>query len=244
MQRQLITKTARAALQRLSRPGAVLRAHPRGGFCVATGGDARRRPSARVSAPEMRAMASEGLIEADKTGAQCWRIAEAGRAYLQRQESASKALTDAALPSDFTPQSPALRRLRALSNAAGGAWFSAAELRAGERFERDHRLSLLGARVMADWSAPPMDRGRRQASGAGGGPDCAIEARTRLAAIRQAFGANYLALLADIFGDELGLEEIERRRAWPPRSGKVVLKMALSMLADFYPKAGSDVRAA
>lgn len=124
-----------------------------------------------------------------------------------------------------------MRRLRAL-NADGRAWFSMAELHAAQALERDYRLAALGARVTADWSAPPMDRARRHAPQDISGPDCAMDARARLSKLRSALGAQGEALLRDVLSDELGFEDVERRRNWPPRSAKVALKMALSLLAE------------
>ena len=133
-------------------------------------------------------------------------------------------------PADYVPQSAALRRLRVLAGARGG-WFSPAELRAAERLERDHRLAQLQGRVTADWGAPPMERTARGAGSGMMGPEAAMDARTRLAAMRARIGAEASDFLADVFWSELGIEEAERRRQWPPRSGKVALKLILSALS-------------
>jgi|JI10StandDraft_1071094.scaffolds.fasta_scaffold60807_5 hypothetical protein len=221
-----LAKTAQAALKRLARPGMMLRPDARGGFCVGASEDGRRRAAARVSALEARTMASEGLIEA--CGEQRFHISAAGRAFLTRAESGLEATPVPA--ADHVPQSAALRRLRVLAGAHGG-FFSAAELRAAERLERDHRLAQLQGRVTADWGAPPMERTARGPGTGMMGPEAAMDARNRLAAMRARIGPEASDFLADLFWSEVGIEEAERRRQWPPRSGKVALKLILGALS-------------
>ena len=174
-------------------------------------------------------MASEGLIES--CGEQRFRISAAGRAFLARAESGPEALRNPA--TDYVPGSAALRRLRVLAGAHGG-FFSAAELRTAERLERDHRLAQLQGRVTADWGAPPMERSARGPGAGMMGPEAAMDARNRLAAARARVGPEAADFLADVFWSELGIEQAERRRQWPPRSGKVALKLILGAL-DPYP---------
>ncbi len=226
MHEPLITKNAQAALRRLARPGMFLRADPRGGFCVCASEDSRRRAMARASALEAKAMASEGLIEACGEGR--FKISNAGRAFLARSLAAPE-IPDVPSP-DYMPQSAALRRLRALSGPRG-AWFTAAEMRAAEMLERDHRLAQLQGRVTADWGAPPMARTARGPGAGTMGPEAAMDARNRLAALRGRIGAEASDFLADVFWSEMGMEEAERRRQWPPRSGKVALKLILGALS-------------
>lgn len=221
-----LAKNAQAALKRLARPGMFLRPDARGGFCVSLSDDGRRRAAARVSALEAKVMISEGLIE--PCGEARFRLSAAGRAFLARTEAGAE--TQNAPSADYVPQSAALRRLSVLSGARGG-WFSAAELRAAERLERDHRLAQLQGRVTADWGAPPMARTARGPGSGLTGPEAALDARNRLAALRARLGAEAADFLADVFWSEIGIEEAERRRQWPPRSGKVALKLILNSLA-------------
>lgn len=221
-----LATTAHAALKRLARPGMILRSDARGGFAVSASNDARRRATARVSALEARTMASEGLLEPCGEGG--FRISEAGRAFLTRADGGAPAPN---IPStDYVPQSALLRRLRVLTGARG-SFFSSAELRAAERLERDHRLAQLQGRVTADWGAPPMERVARGPGSGVMGPEAAMDARARLAAVRARVGAEASDFLADVFWSELGIEEAERRRQWPPRSGKVALKLILGALS-------------
>ena len=181
-------------------------------------------------------MASEGMIEA--CGDEQFRISGAGRAFLARAGAGAEA---SIVPStDYVPQSAILRRLRVLSGARGG-FFSAAELRAAERLECDHRLAQLQGRVTADWGAPPKERIARGPGSGVMGPEAALDARNRLAAIRARIGAEASSFLVDVFWSDLGMEEAERRRQWPPRSGKVALKLILSALSSDGVKAATSV---
>jgi len=226
MRAPLIAKGAQTALKRMARPGMFMRPDCRGGFCVCASEDSRRRAAARASALEVKAMASEGLIEACGEGR--FKISGAGRAFLAR--SLAPQQTPELLSPDYTPQSAALRRLRSLSGPRG-AWFSAAEVRAAEMLERDLRLAQLQGRVTADWGAPPMARTARGPGAASMGPEAAMDARNRLAALRARIGAEASDFLADVFWSDVGIEEAERRRQWPPRSGKVALKLILGALS-------------
>lgn len=96
------------ALTRLAAPQAVLVALGSGGFGVCVGGDRRRRPLARLTAADVRALMAEGVIEACGEG---FVLSHAGRARLRRAAAtpdeawlaqhapiATRALIDAAAP--------------------------------------------------------------------------------------------------------------------------------------------------
>ncbi|MFO1136490.1 MAG: DUF6456 domain-containing protein [Rhodoblastus sp.] len=114
----------------------------------------------------------------------------------------------------------------------GAPLLNPAQVEAGERFRRDVEIAQIRQRVTSDWSGA-AGSGRR-------GPqdlnvsDLAIAARQRLARAADAVGAELNNLLLDVCGLQKGLELVERERLWPPRSAKVVLRIALDRLAAHY----------
>ncbi|MCM2505077.1 DUF6456 domain-containing protein [Aureimonas altamirensis] len=113
----------------------------------------------------------------------------------------------------------------------GKAFLSNAEREAGERFSRDFEFA--GLQPSTSQSYEPTPKGQR------GGPDdrgadAAIDARTRVGKALAAIGPELSGIVMDICGLQLGLEEVERQRGWPVRSGKLVLKLALGSLARHY----------
>ncbi|MFV0281126.1 MAG: DUF6456 domain-containing protein [Rhodoblastus sp.] len=114
----------------------------------------------------------------------------------------------------------------------GAPFLAPAQIEAGERFRRDVEIAQLRQRVTSDWSG---------AAGAGQrGPqnmqmsDVLVAARQRLDRAAQALGGELAGVLFDVCGMQKGLELVERERAWPPRSGKIALRIALDRLAAHY----------
>jgi hypothetical protein len=104
-------------------------------------------------------------------------------------------------------------------------------LRAGERLRVDLTAAAMLPRVTADWSG--------LAAGAGGGgpaaaADAALAARQQVRRALAAVGPDHAGLLVDVCGFLKGLEQVEKERAWPARSAKVVLGIALARLAAHY----------
>jgi Domain of unknown function (DUF6456) len=114
----------------------------------------------------------------------------------------------------------------------GRALIEPVQLQAGERLRADFTRSQLMPRTTANWNvAVTYDRG-------GNNPltftETVIAARQRVRAALSAVGPEFSGLLVDVCCFLKGLADVERERAWPPRSAKVVLQLGLERLARHY----------
>ncbi|MDQ0315112.1 DUF6456 domain-containing protein [Amorphus orientalis] len=118
---------------------------------------------------------------------------------------------------------------------AGNPLVSEAQFAAGERLRRDFTRGQLMPKMGIDWSlgTPAGGRGGR-AGGIQELTDSALGARQRVNEALSAVGPDLSGLLVDVCCFLKGLEDVERERGWPARSGKVVLLIALSRLAGHY----------
>ena len=146
-----------------------------------------------------------------------------------------------------TPKKSPLDWLRRRRGRDGAPLIDEAAFAAGERLRRDVTVAGLLPSVTARWEAP---RGGG-AVGPAAATDAMIAARQRLRQAFVAIGGEFADLLLDLCGFGKGLATIERERGWPPRSGKVAIRLALARLAEHYglaaaasgPKASRGIRA-
>jgi uncharacterized protein DUF6456 len=115
----------------------------------------------------------------------------------------------------------------------GRALIEPHQLQAGERLRSDFTQAHLMPRTTASWSSP-ISSGRRGGERAGAATDTMVAARQRVHGALDSVGPEFAGLLLDICCFLKGLADIERARAWPARSGKVVLLLALDRLARHY----------
>lgn len=233
------------ALARLADEGAVLAREREGaGFGVFPRGDRRRRPTARLSAAEVRALESEGVLSA--AGADAFVLSQAGRARMRREAAPDaeqflaqhapiidRAIMDGAGEKTVRgfDSASALRRLAALRDARGGAWLNARELAAANALHADWARAQAGLVRGSDWRAPPKGASAR----GGAGHDAAMAARCDS---KRAFEDKLAKLAAPLRRAvervvlyEDGIEALERGEGWPARSGKLALKLGLAQLA-------------
>jgi len=107
-----------------------------------------------------------------------------------------------------------------------------AQFLAGERLRRDWELAQLSPGVTMRWDAVRIK---------GSGPDRGLSGSERQIAARQRFDGAVAAAgpgLSDVLWRVVcageTLPDAERALAWPARSGKLVLRLALDRVAGFY----------
>ncbi len=116
----------------------------------------------------------------------------------------------------------------------GRALIEPHQFQAGERLRGDFTRAHLMPRITSDW-ARPFSSGRNAAGGnAASFPEMTITARQRVHQALDAVGPEFGGLLLDVCCFLKRLEDIEGERAWPARSAKVVLQLALDRLARHY----------
>jgi hypothetical protein len=121
--------------------------------------------------------------------------------------------------------------LRRRKDPDGAPLIDEAAYQAGERLRADITAAGLLPSVTSRWDPVRADGGPR---GPAEATDRVIAARQRIRNAFEAVGADFGDLLIDLCGFLKGLEVIERERRWPPRSAKVVVRIALARLAEHY----------
>lgn len=201
---------------------------------------------ASVPADVAATLEREGLIEWSGQGAS--RRAHAtpeGRARGRRAQAASGDENAARAPQaalrrpgdcDATPrvndaESP-LAWLARRKDRDGAPLLDPARFEAGERLRRDIAVAQMLPRVTSNWGAAPS--GVAPGQGVQHMSEVAVAARQRVSRAFDAVGGDFAGLLLDVCGFLKGLECVERERAWPPRSARIVLGFALGRLARHY----------
>lgn len=189
------------------------------------------------------------LADADGAGLR-WTLSQEGKVALRRVRSAGEGIVAAvsggepvATGSGQTcvdaAESP-LSWLRRRKDKAGQPMITAVQFDAGERLRGDLWFAQMTPRVTANWSG---NGGGGSRSGGGLGIDIRDNVAAAQQRVRRALGSvgpMSAGLLLDVCGHLLGLEQVERARGWPPRSGKIALQMALCELARHYGLPGAE----
>ena len=212
----------------------------------------RKRPSVSVGAGRFSRQAADVLVRRDlacwhKDGRLSLQATEAGRAHLRRagapdrddaffhqhHETASASVETESgrrrvqMNIEESPLDWLFRR----KGRDGERLIGEAAYQAGERLRGDIMLAGLLPSVTARWNAMPAHHGPASPADA---TDRMIAARQRIRNAFDAVGGDFSDLLLDLCGFLKGLELIERERHWPPRSAKVVVRLALTRLAEHY----------
>ncbi|MCB8820090.1 DUF6456 domain-containing protein [Microvirga rosea] len=214
----------------------------------------KRRAAVTVGAGRFSKAAADTLArqdlarwEAGSTGSDSLSLTEAGRAHLRRVGAPEpevrffhqhRHIEEAVIPEKDgrrrvrvdTEESP-LDWLRRRKGRDGQPLIDDACYQAGERLRADIMLAGFLPGVTARWDGMPSQAGT---SGPTDATDRMVAARQRLRHAFDAVGGDFSDLLMDLCGFLKGLELIERERQWPPRSAKIVVRMALARLAEHY----------
>lgn len=242
-----LAREAKRLLAALGAPGAYAFPDPTdaealilrgGGSGVSIGGG---RFGTRAGA----ALLNAGLAERSGENRQRLVIVDAGRARLQRMRwpSETACLAQHLELVEVSEARGAPHVLKDLSESPlawmarrrgrdGMPLIDAAAFAAGERLRQDLTVAAILPRVSVDWARPRVDGGG--ASDPASGSDAPFAARVRVDHALAAVGSELSGLLIDLCGFLKGLERIESERQWPPRSGKVVARIALARLAEHY----------
>ncbi|MFG1358818.1 DUF6456 domain-containing protein [Xanthobacter pseudotagetidis] len=100
---------------------------------------------------------------------------------------------------------------------------------AGERLRTDFTRAGLTPSVTTRWDASGV-----RGSAPDAFPDLVLAAKARVAQALAAVGPELSGVLLDVCCFLKGLEQVERERAWPARTAKVVLGLGLDRLARHY----------
>lgn len=207
--------------------------------------DRRRRALLKLSASEVRALESEGLIEAAGEGV--FALSAAGNARVAREQAAPGeafiAQHHAVLGRDvidaegavrsvrgLDPEGP-MRRLATLRGPNGEPWLSQAELAAAGKLRADWAVGEIGLVCGADWLAAPRGDARGPANAQEAALARRCDAGRRVADALNALAPPLRRVVERVCLREEGLEALEREEGWPARSGKLALKLGLAQLA-------------
>ncbi|GIL03311.1 MAG: hypothetical protein BroJett030_32100 [Alphaproteobacteria bacterium] len=182
----------------------------------------RREDLVAVNGDELR-LTSAGL-------ARLRRMQFPEAAFLGQQASLSRHEATAGTVLVNQAESP-LSRLRQRRDREGRPYLSAAQYAAGERLRADFERGRLQPRVSASWDRPLATGGRPVAADLS---DFAIDARRRVEAALGCLDPELADLALDVCCFLKGFEQVERERRWPPRSAKLMLRTALSVLSRHY----------
>jgi len=130
-------------------------------------------------------------------------------------------------------QETPLQWLARRKDKAGQPMLSPTAQAAGERLQQDFMQAGMSPKMSADWSGLPASGFGHQGGGLLPG-ERQMAARQRLRLALDACGGELAGVLLDLCCFLKPLETVEHERGWPARSGKVILKLALSALMRHY----------
>jgi hypothetical protein len=163
-------------------------------------------------------------------------LAEEGAFAAQHQLRARRTITDDEgiehMVTVNEGESP-LGWLRNRRGRDGKPLIDATQLEAGEKLRRDFTLAQMTPRLAVDFAAPVLG-GKRGVKADAPLAHSVLAAKQRVRHALAHVGPGLADLLIDVCCHLVGLEEAERDKGWPKRSGRIVLTIALDRLAEHY----------
>jgi Domain of unknown function (DUF6456) len=108
------------------------------------------------------------------------------------------------------------------------------QLLAGEKLRGDYETAVMGPNVTMRWENIPLSRQKRGAPGGLNQTERMISAKARFDDALEAIGPDLSDIAWRVICAGEAMPVAEREMAWPARSGKLVLRIALDRLAVFY----------
>jgi hypothetical protein len=108
------------------------------------------------------------------------------------------------------------------------------QLLAGEMLRRDYEAAAIGPRVTMNWENIPLSRNRRSAPAMMEGSERMLSAKDRFDCAIAYLGRDLADIAWRVICAGEGVPAAERALAWPARSGKLVLRIALDRLVEYY----------
>ena len=108
------------------------------------------------------------------------------------------------------------------------------QLLAGEKLRSDYEAAMMGPNVTMRWENIPLSREKRGAPSGLNQTERMISAKARFDGALAALGPDLSDIAWRVICAGEAMPVAEREMAWPVRSGKLVLRIALDRLAGFY----------
>jgi Domain of unknown function (DUF6456) len=108
------------------------------------------------------------------------------------------------------------------------------QLLAGEKLRSDYETAMMGPQVTMRWENIPLSREKRTVPSGLNQTERMISAKKRFDEALVALGPDLADIAWRVICAGEAMPVAEREMAWPVRSGKLVLRIALDRLAGFY----------
>ena len=202
------------------------------------------KPVMRVERKHIKDFVYADLISPQKKG--CYHITETGKYFCRRKQNPDDPYRhqhqsieiDAEGIIRNVTETP-LSWLKA-RKGRGGVQFTSEEFSAGEKLRKDYEIGQLNQRMNVDWSRPNVQETCRFGYDDLHLTDHVLDAREAFRKALEEVGTDLCDILIMVCCELSSLEMIEKKMGWPRRSGKLVLKIALSRLSHYYRLRGTS----